>query len=296
MNARDVIYPSLFGDALALGYHWIYDGDRITGLSHGAQEHFLAPHSKYHPDKQAGDFTHYGDQTLVLLESLAARNASGWTSRQWREDWLAFWQGNPASYRDGATRLTLEHAAQGIEAPSDSHELGGAARIAPIVAMAASEPQKSLEWAVQAAREATAITHGAEQVIDTAEWLTRMALRVVAGEDFATAIERTQQACDKLPAAWLEAALSATSPTGFGLGCDIAQALPLALGLALMFEQHPVDALETNALLGGDSAARGLVMGLLLGCRHGLAAFPEWWLQSLNARARVERALQRLAQ
>ena len=71
-NAGAMVLASLAGDSLALGVHWIYDADALLS-DHGRVESYLQPGSRsYHSTKKAGGFTHYGDQSMVLLESLAA--------------------------------------------------------------------------------------------------------------------------------------------------------------------------------------------------------------------------------
>jgi hypothetical protein len=64
-----ILLTSLAGDALCLGPHWIYD-QREIAQKLGQITGYAAPLTSYHPGKQAGDFTHYGDQTLILLRSL----------------------------------------------------------------------------------------------------------------------------------------------------------------------------------------------------------------------------------
>jgi hypothetical protein len=69
----DLLMPAFVADALSLGPHWIYDSSEIARLYGAGLHRYDAPHSKYHPGKRAGDFTHYGDQTLALLHSIVAR-------------------------------------------------------------------------------------------------------------------------------------------------------------------------------------------------------------------------------
>jgi len=64
-----------------------------------------APRAKWHnPSIDAGSFTHYGDQALVLLKTLEQKNKKFDLGAYW-SDWKKFWEdGNPASartYRDG---------------------------------------------------------------------------------------------------------------------------------------------------------------------------------------------------
>lgn len=124
---------------------------------------FDDPHSQYHPNRTAGQFTHYGDQALTLLRSLAFRR--GWSESSWREDWRAMWQ-HYDGYLDSATTETLANHDAGEIAPSPSNDLAGASRIAPLLVALADS---SLEEKIAAARAQTALTHGDPIVIDSAE-------------------------------------------------------------------------------------------------------------------------------
>jgi ADP-ribosylglycohydrolase len=46
-------------------------------------------------------------------------------------------------------------------------------------------------------------------------------------------------------------------------------------------------ALVENVMVGGDSAARGLVLGMILGAHHGVGAIRNDWMDGLVARRRV---------
>ena len=65
-------------------------------------------------------------------------------------------------------------------------------------------------------------------------------------------------------------------------------ALPGALYFALKYQNSLEDALIANAGCGGDSAVRGMVIGMLLGALHPLSAIPERWLGALNSRPHVQ--------
>jgi ADP-ribosylglycohydrolase len=72
-NARVMVLGSFLADSLSLGVHWIYDVNRIK-KEFGRVENLLKPlPDSYHPTKDRGEFTHYGDQMLVLLESVSAK-------------------------------------------------------------------------------------------------------------------------------------------------------------------------------------------------------------------------------
>jgi ADP-ribosylglycohydrolase len=157
------LYASLAADALGLGPHWIYNQTKVARLYPEGLSSFDDPHSQYHPNRTAGQFTHYGDQALTLLRSLAFRR--GWSESSWREDWRAMWQ-HYDGYLDSATTETLANHDAGEIAPSPSNDLAGASRIAPLLVALADS---SLEEKIAAARAQTALTHGDPIVIDSAE-------------------------------------------------------------------------------------------------------------------------------
>ncbi|CAE7860985.1 unnamed protein product, partial [Symbiodinium necroappetens] len=68
--------------------------------------------------------------------------------------------------------------------------------------------------------------------------------------------------------------------------------LTAVLYLLLRYAKYPMEhALAVNAILGGDSAARGVVLGMLLGALHDPEAIPQKLLQQLNAAGKVQRLL-----
>lgn len=286
--SRDLILPAFFGDALALGPHWIYDADEIARLYPQGVSTYDAPRSAYHPGKQAGDFTHYGDQTLVLLESISKRGRFDPTG--WKQDWMAFWNGKPDSYRDGATRRTLENFSAGLEIPSDSHDLGGASRIAALFALDFEDD----EAALLAAADQAQLTHGDPLVTGAAEFFMIATRRVQEGLYFPEAFQEAADLSSAPPdlALGFEASDWETHRLAeLGLGCGVEGAALITIALALKFEGSPTEALMENAHLGGDSAARGILLGLLLGARHGLTVFPENWASGLRAGDRIRAIL-----
>ncbi len=289
---RDLILPAFFGDALALGPHWIYDADEIARLYPNGVSSYDVPRSNYHPGKQAGDFTHYGDQTLVLLESITKRGK--FDPAGWKEDWTAFWNGSPNSYRDGATRRTLENFSAGLEIPSDSHDLGGASRIAALFALDFEDD----EAALLAAADQTQLTHGDPLVTGAAEFFMIATRRVQEGLYFPEAFQEAAELSSAPPdlALAFEASDWETDRLKeLGLGCAVVGAALITIALALKFERSPTEALMENARLGGDSAARGILLGLLLGARHGISVFPADWVSGLRAEGRIKALLAQMA-
>jgi ADP-ribosylglycohydrolase len=186
-----LLYGSFIADALALGAHWIYDQEELR-RDFGRVTEFLDPREdSYHPSKKRGQQTHYGDQALTLMESIKSRgrfDVSGFA-----QDWSRMWDGY-SDYVDQATKQTLQHLNAGTpakEAASKSNELGGAARIAPLLTLMSGD---SVESAVAAARAQTALTHGSHIAGDAAEFLTRIVFALLAGAELRASIEQAASA------------------------------------------------------------------------------------------------------
>lgn len=295
-NRHALLAASLIGDSLALGAHWEYSQAALV-QAFGRVENLEAPRpGSYHPTKQAGQFTHYGDQTMVLLESLAA-NGGQWRADDFFDRWQALFDGY-GGYIDGATRHTLTNIQAGAgpdSSGSPSNDLAGAARLAPLAFFAADRDRL-----IAAAREQTAMTHTDGMVVDAAGFFARTVWDVLAGADPAKAMEEAASArYDHLPAdQWTAAGLEwadADSPAAvksLGQTCHADHAFPSVVQL---IARHAMDtdaglenALIDNAMAGGDSAARGLLVGTILGAAQGWQAIPDRWWNGLRARARIE--------
>ena len=63
---KAMVFASLAADSLALGVHWIYNTN-VIDKKFGRVETYLKPvRPTYHPTKVLGEFTHYGDQTMIF--------------------------------------------------------------------------------------------------------------------------------------------------------------------------------------------------------------------------------------
>ena len=150
-NARAMVMASFLSDSLALGAHWIYDTNKIITQFGKIDGLLKPPPDSYHPNKEKGELTHYGDQTLVLLESIVAK--SDFYLNDFFNRWLDLFDGYDG-YFDQATRITLSNYQSGKSAEdtgSPSDDLGGAARIALARAATDKDPGVSHQAIVGAA-------------------------------------------------------------------------------------------------------------------------------------------------
>src|ERR1700748_3104212 len=100
----------LAADSLALSAHWIYDQDELSRTFGRITDLLAAPADSYHASRERGAQTHYGDQTLVLMESLDACGGN-FVMEDFARRWRTFWA-DSKSYRDKATKQTLANFAE----------------------------------------------------------------------------------------------------------------------------------------------------------------------------------------
>lgn len=294
------VLGALTADALCLGVHWIYNPRVIARALPAGLDGPIDPlpgAKKYHGERRAGQFTHYGDQTLVLLRSVTDRGA--WDRDHFADRWRAMWQGYDG-WVDQATRDTLATASRGRwpdATGSGSNDIAGAARMAALLpALAEADAQT---W-MRAVREQTALTHGDPVLLEVADFFAYLVHAVLQGAGLEDAIE---QALDHpYPQAtmrdWLDQARAhldqddtAAVIAELGADCHVPSAVPATLYLLLRHRDDPAGAQVANAMAGGDSAARGLLLGTIFGARDGLAAVPDRWIGALEAGVEIRQRL-----
>jgi ADP-ribosylglycohydrolase len=297
-NVAAAVWGALTADALALGAHWIYDTAQIDSQIGQVDRLLAPPPNSFHKTKQAGEFTHYGDQTLVLLESLA--NAGGFRLEAFATQWQTLFA-DYSGYFDHATKDTLKNFKAGKsprESGSDSTDLSGAARIAPLAVLYASDAQAM----VAAARDQTAMTHNTADVVDSAELFARTLGRVLDGQPPLEALQSVQRShfarapFDRWVTQGLESASEPTRSAIRRLGqmCDVGAGFPGVVHLIAAYENNFEAALIANVMAGGDSAARGLLAGTILGAGVGLAGIPAHWRDALVYKGRIQTLIERL--
>ena len=256
---------ALVADALSLGPHWVYNQGKLARVYPDGITLLTDPASSYHPNRKAGQLTHYGDQMVLLND--AVKDGS-YLKEKWARDWVTGMTGYDG-YLDGASKETL--ASNGSQ-PSASNDLAGASRIAPILDLDLSRDEK-----VKAARSQTILTHGDPEVSDAAEFFVRAVSAIQSGSSFEDAFQTASSEGTYLklnPAAHLKHALAAGTDalavgTEMGLTCHTAEAFPLTLYFALREGATFASAMSVNGLAGGDTSARAMLLALLFAARDG---------------------------
>jgi len=293
-----MVLASFAADSLALAPHWIYSINKIA-RDFGRIENFLDPDpDSYHHTKKKGDFTHYGDQSFMLLESLAARGS--FDPEDFTQRWQKLFTGYDGYY-DQATKGTLENLSVGktpMEAGSSSNDLSGAARIAPLIYCLREDEEKL----VSAARTQTDMSHRDTYTVDASGFLARVTYRVLHGMKPVSAVEEVTRTYFKGSRIELWVGKGIESCTSeslqtiktFGQDCYTPDAFPGVIHLICRYENDLKEALIENVMAGGDSAARGMAVGMVLGAHLGMGAIPEEWIKGLKKRQAIEKLLKKI--
>ena len=67
--------------------------------------------------------------------------------------------------------------------------------------------------------------------------------------------------------------------------------MPGAVHLIARYADDFNAAMVENVMAGGDSSARGMIAGMVLGAAHGMAAIPEHWKSEMTAGNRISMLL-----
>jgi ADP-ribosylglycohydrolase len=286
-----MIYGALAADSLSLGSHWVYNTNAISKRL-GVPDTLTDPIVKsFHPTRKRGEFSHYGDQLFWLLEFIAAEGGYD------HQRFFTFWKDRMSSYDgyfDHATKETLETGRA-----SSMDDLGGAARTSALALLYHDTKEQLARTAAEHAR----LTHDHPLVADTARFFSYLLFEGAAPID--TAIQSVvashsweSELFQPAVALGLESAHRDTTEaiTELGQMCTASRALPSAVHLLVRYGDDYRASMIANTAAGGDSAARGLLTGMILGARGGFDAIPKEWIGPLVYRERIAAAAGRIAQ
>lgn len=285
---KALLYGAFLGDSLALGAHWIYN-TRVIDKKAGRITELMAPVAgSYHPHRGGGDFTHYGDQMLFFLNH--RKNRGNLDVPAYLSEWQAFFEAYDG-YKDGAMKGTSQIVVNhpGVLRGSDAHDLAGIFYV-PVLRAAAGEGEDLSEVVEAAVR----MTHDNDQVVAAAHFLDGVLQSVLAGKDPGSAMEEAARHLPESLAPLVRKGLESAGKDSritigeFGQACGVEQGLAGAVHLIASYPDNLEEALIENTMAGGDSAARGIFAGAVLGAALGPAALPSRWLAALKARDKIE--------
>ena len=279
---KGLMWGSLLGDAYALGGHWIYEQNE---LEH-SQLNFNGlnkPLSIYHPTKKAGDFTHYGDQTIWLLKYMNQ------TQKYDPFDYADIWKENMRNYKgyvDAASKQTLANFDVGsicMGSGSESHDLSIIGRHAPIIFSL-----DNMDDIMDSLKFHTFLTHFTKEMLDSSKYIVEVTLAMIYDLDVETTLKERAKFYGEMVETEVNKAFEARdmSPNAaiklLGQACGVQGALASTVYLLLNYHDDFDALLKANVLAGGDSAARAMVAGMVVGARYGFEAIKPSWIEELN--------------
>jgi len=306
---RGMVWGSFLGDAAGLGTHWIYNLEDLREKYPEGVGGFEEPRpGHYHAGKEPGSFTHYGDASLLLLESIAEEGGfdAGLFGQRFVERMAP---GVYDGYVDSATRGTVENYRDWTDRhPGEPYDFQNGADDDQL-ATATSLPALAVRYAgtanwLERVEDLARVRQNNGRAIAYARTQADLLGELLQGTDLHSALHRVEERAGKDPDfgpellrrfrdAFERKHLSMERATGeLGQACPLISSFPAALH-ALLREPEDFRACITGILAaGGDNAGRASLAGGCLGAHLGEAALPPAWKERVQARDRIERALE----
>ncbi|WP_160143041.1 ADP-ribosylglycohydrolase family protein [Halanaerobium hydrogeniformans] len=286
-NRLSAIYLSLIGDAISLGSHWVYDTDKAKKHFPGRITEYTSPEiAKFHQGKKAGDFTHYGEQSFALLKSIY--NNEGFELEKFREDWMEYIQENEMfmdhSMKDALQKFKGSDSLVGTE----NVELGGLARSAPMFLDNSISKEDFLAQ--------IHLTHNGEIVEQSSEYIYEVMEDILNGKDYRKALLDNKDVNDYISELFENISSKdevVKMADKRGQGCSTAQGFPIVLDVLLNYSD-PVEAFSVNIRAGGDTAARAMIIGMILGADQGLKNLPDNLIDGFNRAGELKEMIVKL--
>lgn len=302
-----MIWGQFIGDAMCLGAHWIYN---LTDLHafYPDLKGFESPRpGHYHAGKQPGDFTHYGEAALILLESIAEQGRLD--TRNYGKRFVGHF-GSPdySGYLDSATRGTLENTGLETEKKNgddldyqfgaDDDQLATATSLAPVVARYYADPELLHE-----VTRVTRVRQNHPRSIAYMQFHALLLKELLSGTDLHSAVHRVEEIAAKDVEFGAELAmrfrdaferkhLSTTEATAqLGQSCPLKNSFPSALVAVIKTPEDFEGTLQRILAAGGDNAGRAAMAGAWLGAHLGFEAIPSYLPDKLRAAQRIQAAV-----
>jgi len=290
MKRVDRIVAGLMGgyvaDAAALGFHWLYDPDRIAELA-GDAPAFREPNAAafrepnaadfegfkgvfVHPNKRAGDISQYGTQLRVAIQSMIATDGR-FDITDFQDRFAATFGpgGSWVGYMDKATKGTLANLAQDLRSPSgaDDDQVPSIARFPAVMAQASVSAAD-----VDAIIAITNVNEEAAKWGPIAASLLRAAYEGMSPREAAVSIATKMQG--EIGEALLDAVRASERDTvayagTVGRACYLRHSMPVIFHICARADSYR-DAIERNILAGGDNCGRAPVLGAVFAASNGI--------------------------
>lgn len=278
---KEIVLSVLVSDSYCLGTHWIYDEKKLQTLDINWEE-LNPPQAIWHKGKVAGEFTHYGDQTLWFYQFLQDKQSFD------VDEYIQYWKTKIDIYEgyiDSATKNTLENIEKGVSPTgSNSTDLSIVGRIAPLLLVSKTKDEflDNVEDFIKA-------THNSYEAVSTGSFFAKLLVEVLSGKSIEGAISYLKEDFDMKIQSYLVDGISSKNKDtieairAFGPACDIHGGFEGVIHLLSKYDNLK-EMLICNAKAGGDSSARAMVATMIFMADENktISQIPPSWL-NINA-------------
>lgn len=277
---EDLVKSSLVIDSYCLGTHWVYDEEQL--INNSIEWNGLnTPLAMWHKGKMAGDFTHYGDQTLWLYEFLKDKNS--FEQKAFKDFWFEKMQ-TYTGYMDGASRNTIENIKNKVEpSGSTSTDLSIVGRIAPLLKVS-----KTKEEFFKNVEKFVSITHNSQLAKECADFFAKLLILVLEKNDIKESILKLKDECNEHFQDMIEKALNSKDEDSFkairsfGPACGINDGFSGVIHLLIKYDNLK-EMIIANSKAGGDTSARAMIATIIFMANHEIGQLPKEWM-NINAK------------
>lgn len=287
---KDLIRFNFASDAFALGYHWTYDSALNYQTIVKEKFNYIEPLAKQFHVRGKGEFGSYGDQNLILLESIAVNKK--YSSEEFYKLWLNIWKPDYDEWIDQATQITLKTGKA-----STSNDLSPVSRISPLLLvkdMNNDNFYKNIESYIK-------MTHNNIEVIEFGKFIGKLIIKLDEKKltnkellDLLDILKKEYSMIEKYIDIGIE--LQDKTPEdiiklSFPTVCEIDASGPLTIYLFLKFRDNPENMFKWNAILDGDTCSRAGILSTLISADGNFPDFTKKWYKLLKRKDEIEKYL-----
>ncbi|GGD35638.1 ADP-ribosylglycohydrolase [Malaciobacter pacificus] len=272
---KELVLVSLVADSYSLGSHWVYDENQLAKDS--INWNILnAPMAIWHKGKGAGEFTHYGDQTLWLYEFILENN--NFNEKEFSKYWFEKMK-TYDGYLDSASKQSMQNIANGITpSGSTSTDMSVIGRIAPLLLVS----ENKIEF-LQNVEKLINLTHNNIKTITCGKFFAKLLLMVLEGKNIIESISFLKDEFDtsiqKMITRGIDSKNENTydSIRNFGPACDIDDGFSGIIHLLCKYDNLK-ELLIQNAKAGGDTSSRAMISSIIFMANKSYNQIPQEWL------------------
>ncbi|RXK00183.1 hypothetical protein CRU98_03230 [Arcobacter sp. CECT 8986] len=270
---KDIVLGTLITDSYCLGSHWIYDEKQLKSLNINWNELNKAC-SIWHKGKEAGEFTHYGDQTYWLYEFVNQNSTFD------EKEYAKFWLKRIDSYNgyiDSSSKNSIEKLKEGLTVGAESSDFSIVGRISSLLLLS-----KDKNEFLSNVEKFTKLTHNSYDSLGATEFFAKLLLKVLDKENIVDVIISLKETSNKDIQNYIKDAYASKEDDTFetirkfGPACDTKECFPSVLHLIFKYDNLK-ELLIANAKAGGDSSARGMAAAMIYVAKNGLNDIPMSW-------------------